>query len=138
MQVFTKTATQAPIDVVNDWYNKLPPEQQNNCEIQEADEPIEYSSNGQPSNFEAPHRTPHKTRYKIGIKQAIVKKIESQYDGLPSGQHYDYLCGNIVGSQLTSASPYLEFDDRTPDKYLFVSSLGNDGSILIDLNSIRF
>jgi hypothetical protein len=76
-------------------------------------------------------------RYEIDIKSEIAKGIVIKYGGLPSGQQYDYLCGDIVGSQFGSSNPYFEFDNRNADKYLFIGSLGNDGSVLIDLNSIR-
>ena len=138
METFTKEESQSPLDVMTERFAKLTSKQQNNCQIQSADEPIEYLRDGTRSSFESPHPTPHKTRYKIDIKPDIAQGIVDKYGGLPSGQQYDYLCGNVVGSQFTSMKPYFEFDDRNPDKYLFVGTLGNDGSVLIDLNSIRF
>jgi hypothetical protein len=138
MELFTDRGGRAPTDIMNELYAKLSSEQQKKCEIQNADEPLQYSSNGTQLDFEGPHPTPHKTRYKIGIKPEIVQGIADKYDGLPNGQQYDYLCGQAVGSPFVASEPYFEFDDRSPDRYLFVGSLGNDGSVLIDLNSIHF
>jgi hypothetical protein len=138
MELFSVKDNRTPIETMNDSYAQLTLEQQKNCQIQNADEPLQYSSNGTPLDFESPHPTPHKTRYKIDIKQEIVQGIADKYGGLPDGQQYDYLCGKVVGSPFAASTPYFEFDDRSPNKYLFVGSLGNDGSALIDLNSIRF
>jgi hypothetical protein len=138
MEAFTKQQSQSPLDIVTEQFAKLTSEQQKTCQIQSADEPIEYLPNGTQSSFESPHLTPHKTRYEIGVKPEIAQRIVDKYDGLPSDQQCDYLCGKVVGSQFRSSTPYLEFDDRSPGKYLLVGSLGNDGSVLIDLNSIRF
>jgi hypothetical protein len=138
MQVFTKQESQSSLAIMEDWFTKLSPEQQKNCEIQIADVPIEYLPNGTRSDFESPHPTPHKTRYKIDVKPEIVQEITNKFDGVPDSQEYDYLCGKVVGSPFVASTPYFEFDDRSPGKYLFVGSLGNDGSVLIDINSIRF
>jgi hypothetical protein len=138
METFTKRESQAPMDVMKEKFSELTSAQQKACQIQSADEPIEYLSNGTRSNFESPHPTPHKTRYEIAVKPEIVKGVEDKYGGLPDSQQDDYLCGKVVGSPFVASAPYFEFDDRSPDKYLFVGSLGNDGSVLIDLNSIRF
>lgn len=138
MRVFNTESVQNPYDIMQGWFAKLTPEQQKKCEIKTADLPINYLPNGKRLDFESPHPTLHKTRYKIDIKEEIVKEILDKYNGLPDGQEYNYLCGNVVGSPFVSSTPYFEFDDRSPKKYLFVGSLGNDGSVLIDLNSIRF
>jgi hypothetical protein len=138
METFAKLESQDPLDVMNETFSKLTPEQQKTCQIQSADEPIEYLPNGARSNFESPHPTPHKTRYEIAVKPEIVKGIADKYGGLPDNKQYDYLCGKTVGAPFAASTPYFEFDDRSPDKYLFVGSLGNDGSVLVDLNSIRF
>lgn len=73
----------------------------------------------------------------IGIKPSIVQGIIDKYDGIPGEPQYDYMCAHTVGSTFTSHSPYFEFDDRSPEKYLFVGSYGQDGPP-IDLNSIQF
>lgn len=138
METRIKQESQSPLDVMTEQFANLTAEQQRTCQIQSADVPIEYLPNGTRSSFESPHPTPHKTRYEIGIKQEIVQGIVDKYDGLPDSQQYDYLCGKVVGSPFAASTPYFEFDDRSPGKYLFVGSLGNDGSVLIDLNSIRF
>jgi hypothetical protein len=138
MEAFPKQASRSPLDIMTEQLGKLTPEQQKTCQIQSADVPIDHSTNGTASEIEMPHPTPHKTRYKIDIKPEIVQEIVSKYGGLPDSPKYDYLCGKVVGSPFAASTPYFEFDDRNPDKYLFVGSLGNDGSVLIDLNSIRF
>jgi hypothetical protein len=138
METRNKQESQSPLDVMTEQFAKLTSEQRKVCQIQSADLPIEYLPNGTRSNFESPHPTPHKTRYEIGIKKEIVQGIVDKYEGMPDGQQYDYLCGKDVGSPFAATTPYFEFDDRSPGKYLFVGSLGNDGSVLIDLNSIRF
>jgi hypothetical protein len=137
MEAFAKLESQEPIDVIKEKFSTLTTVQQKECQIQSADEIIEYMPNGTRLNFESPHPTPHKTRYEIVVKPEIVKGIADKYGGLPDSQQYDHLCGKVVGSPFAASPPYFEFDDRT-GKYLFVGSLGNDGSVLIDLNSIRF
>ena len=82
-----------------------------------------------------PHPTPHKTRLNIYLRKSTQNIIETN-DGIGDPK-YNFLCGNLMGSYLKSRPPYLEFDDRTPDKYLFVSSRGSDDPP-IDLNSLRF
>ena len=138
METFSKQASQSPLEIMTEQLAKLTPEQQKTCQIQPADVQIDHSSNGASSEIEMPHPTPHKTRYKIDVKPEIVQEIVSKYEGMPDSQKYDYLCGKVVGSPFAASTPYFEFDDRSPNKYLFVGSLGNDGSVLIDLNSIRF
>jgi hypothetical protein len=138
MQVFTKRSPQSPLAIMEDWFSKLTPEEQKKCEIQSVDTPIEYLPNGSRSDFETPHPTPHKIRYKIDMKPEVIKDIDNKSDGVPSGTQYDFLCGPDVGAHFTSSPPYFEFDDRSPSKYLFVGSLGNDDSVLVDLNSIGF
>jgi len=131
IQLFTKEKGADPLDVVKkEWYSKLTPEQQKACEIQNADRDSTLS--------EAPRKTAHKTRYEIDLKPEVSKEIVDKFQGLPSGREYDFLCGDVVGTYFYSAPPYFEFDDRSPDKYLFVRSFGNDGGPLIDLNSIQF
>ena len=82
-----------------------------------------------------PHPTPHKTRLNIYLRKSTQNIIEAN-DGIGDPK-YNFLCGNVMGSYLELRPPYLEFDDRTPDKYLFVSSRGQDDPP-IDLNSLRF
>ena len=87
---------------------------------------LEYFSSGalagQPMNEADPHPTPHKTRLNIYLRKSTQNIIEAN-DGIGDPK-YDFLCGNLMGSYLEARPPYLEFDDRTPDKYLFVSSRG--------------
>ena len=137
-RLFEKQESQTPLNVVNQWFARLSPEQQKSCSVQPADEPVEYLKDGSQSTIERPHRTTHKTRYRIAITAEVIQDVSNEFDGLPTGTKYDFLCGPDVGSKFTSYPPYFEFDDRSPSKYLFVSSLGNDDSILVDLNSIRF
>jgi hypothetical protein len=141
IQVLAKDSKQSPRDIIEQYYAGLTPQQQKNCEIQNEDEPLEYFSDGelagQPMNEADTHPTPHKTRFKIDLKSEVVKAIENKFDGLPEDQAYDFLCGHERGSQIEVRPAYLEFDDRTPDKYLFVSSRGQDDPP-IDLNSLRF
>ena len=141
IQVLAKDPNQSPRDIIEKYYAQLTPDQQKACEIQNGDEPLEYFSDGalagHPMNQGDPHPTPHKTRLEIDLKPEVVKAIEDKFDGLPEDQAYDFLCGPVMGSYLEARPPYLEFDDRTPDKYLFVSSRGAD-DLPIDLNSLRF
>jgi hypothetical protein len=90
---------------------------------------------GQPMNEADPHPTPHKIRLNIYLRQSTQNIIEAN-DGIGDPK-YNFLCGNLMGSYLESRPPYLEFDDRAPDKYLFVSSRGSDDPPM-DLNSLRF
>jgi hypothetical protein len=135
IQVFTKQSSQLPMDVVKEWYAKLTPKQPSQCEIQNADQPVEHFSSGEINWSENPHPIAHKTRYKIDIKPEIIQQI-MQNPG-PNDANYDYTCGHLVGTTFASHAPYFEFDDRTPDKYLMVGSYGQEGP-MIDLNSIRF
>ena len=139
IQVLPKTPNQSPRDVIEKYYEQLTPDQQKACEIQNEDQPLEYFSGGalagQPMNQGDPHPTPHKTRLNIYLRKSTQNIIEAN-DGIGDPK-YNFLCGNVMGSYLESRPPYLEFDDRTPDKYLFVSSRGQDDPP-IDLNSLRF
>ena len=90
---------------------------------------------GQPMNEADPHPTPHKTQLDIYLRKSTQNIIEAN-DGIGDPK-YDFLCGHSLGSYLEARPPYLEFDDRSPDKYLFVSSRGQDDPP-IDLNSLRF
>jgi hypothetical protein len=137
-KVLKKPDSETPLAVVDEWFAKLSPEQKALCSVQSVDEPVEYLKDGSQSTIERPHPTAHKTRYRIAITPKIVQDVGNKFGGLPTGTKYDFLCGPDVGSKFTSYPPYFEFDDRSPSKYLFVGSLGNDDSILIDLNSIRF
>ncbi len=135
IEVITKEVSQNPLDIVNQWYTQLTPEQKKVCEIQNADEPLEYFHDGRLMWTEDPHPMPHKTRYKIDIKPEISRSIFENSE--PGATEYDYLCGQLVGSKWSGHPPYFEFDDRNPDKYLFVGTYGLEGP-MIDLNSIRF
>lgn len=138
LQLFSKSPTQEPLEVVKEWYSKLTPEQQNVCEIQNPDKDLEYFPNGQLKSTEGPHPTDHKIRYKIDVKQAVLDEIFAQYDGDPGGSpERDYMCGLQLGTTWGAYPPYFEFDDRTPNKYLLVGTFGVDGPS-IDLNSLRF
>jgi hypothetical protein len=138
IQPFTKEINKSPTEVVKEWYAKLTSDQKRTCEIQSADEPLQYFKDGRLMVTEDPHPTSHKTRYKIDVKREISKQIWDKYGGTPgSGSGYDYLCGHLVGTTWSGHPPYFEFDDRSPGKYLFVGSYGFDGPS-IDLNSIRF
>lgn len=138
IQVYDKQESEIPLDVLKEWYVKLTPEQQRKCEIQEADEPLQYFSDGRLMVTEDPHPTKHKTRYKIDIRPEVVKQIWDQYDGDPGGgEGRDYMCGRLVGTAWGSHTPYFEFDDRSLDKYLLIGTYGQEGPF-IDLNSIRF
>ena len=75
-------------------------------------------------------------RYKIAVNQKLFDAIYAKH-GDAVGSSYDYLCGHLVGAQCAARSPYFEFDDRSPRKYLFVGSLGADDPP-IDLNSMQF
>lgn len=136
LQIFPKDPLQKPLDTVREWYTKLTPEEQRVCEIQDADEPFQFFTDGRLMVTEDPHPTPHKTRYKIYIKPDIEKEIVDKYGGYLVDGH-DYMCGHLVGTTWSGHPPYFEFDDRNPGKYLFVGSYGFDGPP-IDLNSIRF
>jgi hypothetical protein len=106
METFAKQESQGPLDVMNEAFSKLTPDQQKTCQIQSADEPIEYFPNGARSNFESPHPTPYKTRYEIAVKPEIVKGIADKYSGLPDTQQYDYLCGKTVGAPFAASTLY--------------------------------
>lgn len=137
MELFTKDKNLSSLDVVKkEWYEKLTPEQQSKCEIQNADRPILYLATGASYWTEEPHPMIHKVRYKIDLKPEVAQGIMEKNGHMP-GSQYNFLCGETVGSHFSSHPPYFEFDDRSPDKYLFVRSFGFDGP-LIDLNSIRF
>jgi hypothetical protein len=116
---------------LNEWYAKLTPEQQKNCEIQNADTQLDEYTEAEANP------TPHKIRYEIQIRKEILNKIFSEHDGIPSGQEYDYICGSLVGSRFTTHPHTFEFDDRSPDKYLNIGSYAQDVPP-IDLDSIRF
>jgi hypothetical protein len=138
IELFTKDSTQEPLSVVNEWYAKLTSEQQHTCEIQNADQspPLLYEEKSYVN--ENPYPTSHKKRYKIAIKPEIIKQIWDEYGGDPGGgAERDYMCGHLVGTTWGGHPPYCEFDDRSPDKYLFVGAYGDEGP-MIDLNSIRF
>jgi hypothetical protein len=135
LQLFTKSSSESSLEVLNDWYAKLTPDEQKVCEVQDADEPIDHFSDGRADWTENPHPMPHKTRYKIDIKPEIAQKIMQNSE--PADQKYDYMCGHLVGTTFASHPPYFEFDDRDPTKYLLVGAYGQEGP-LIDLNSIQF
>ena len=145
IELFNKAKSETPYDVVKkEYYDKLTPAGQPNCEIRNADRPLEYfkavQGKGKAMNEAEPNPTPHKTRYEIAIKsstlQAILDKTNGDNPGSNAG--YDYLCGNVVGSKFESFPPYFEFDDRSPDKYLFLHSYGLEFDEIIDLDSITF
>ncbi len=135
IHVFTKSASQSPIEAVGEWYAKLTPEQRTVCEIQSADEPLQHFHDGRLMWTEDPHPMPHKTRYKIDIKPDVRQGIFQNTE--PGETRYDYMCGHVVGTTFAGHAPDLEFDDRSPDKYLFIGSYGHEGP-MIDLNSIQF
>jgi hypothetical protein len=135
IQVFDKTASENPLDVVKGWYAELTSDQQKVCTIQNADEPVDHFSNGTINWTEDPHPEQHKTRYKIDIKPEISQQIMANSE--PGDPKYDYMCGHLVGTTFSGHPPYFEFDDRSPDKYLMVGTYGPEGPLL-DLNSIRF
>ncbi|WP_456680200.1 hypothetical protein [Bradyrhizobium sp. USDA 3311] len=121
IKVFSKNATDAPIDVVREWYAKLTQAQQKDCDIQAVDVPVTYFPDGTPNFHERPNPTEHKTRYTIDIKPQVYRTISEKNGGDPgSGSGYDYLCGHEVGATWNAYPPYFEFDDRTPNKYLLV------------------
>jgi hypothetical protein len=139
IKVLEKDPNQSPRDIIEKYYAEITPDQQKACEIQNEDEPLEYFSDGalagQPMNEADPHPTPHKTRLIIYLRKSTQDTIMAN-DGIGDPK-YNFLCGRVMGSYLESRPPYLEFDDRTPDKYLFVSARGQDDPP-IDLNSLRF
>jgi hypothetical protein len=135
LQLFTKYSSESPLDILKEWYAKLTSDEQTNCEIQSADEPIDRFSDGRVDWTENPHPISHKTRYKIDIKPEIAKKIMRNSE--PADPKYDYMCGQLVGTTFGSHPPYFEFDDRDPSKYLLIGAYGQEGP-LIDLNSIQF
>lgn len=137
IQLFTIENIQQHLDVVKEWYAKLTPEQQDMCEIKNADLAMVYFPNGEPISPGKPHPTPDKIRYQISPKNETIQNMLNKYQGLYGAPEFDYICGHIVGSRLTSPPPYFEFDDRSPEKYLFIGSYGQDGPS-IDLNSIKF
>ena len=63
LRLFQKKASQAPADIVKEWYAKLTLEQQTVCEIQNADEPLSYFSDGRLLWTEEPHPSAHKMIY---------------------------------------------------------------------------
>ena len=139
IQVLSKDPSQSPRDIIEKYYARLTSDQRKACEIQNEDQPLEYFSSGalagQTMNEADPHPTPHKIRLNIYLRKSTQNIIEAN-DGIGDPK-YNFLCGNLMGSYLEARPPYLEFDDRTPDKYLFVSSRGADNPP-IDLNSVRF
>jgi hypothetical protein len=138
LQVFGKDAARKPSDVMQEWYAKLTPEQQQKCSVQHADEPVDHLPDGKLLWTENPHPIAHKTRYKIAIRPEIIKQISDEYGGDPGdAPDRDYLCGRIVGTTWSGHPPYFEFDDRSPSKYLLVGTYGLEGPP-IDLNSLRF
>lgn len=46
LQIFGKDAAQKPLDVMQEWYAKLTPEQQQKCSAQDADEPVDHLPDG--------------------------------------------------------------------------------------------
>jgi hypothetical protein len=139
IELFTKTKSETPYDVVKkEYYDKLTPEEQQNCEIRDAEHTLEYfkagENKGKAENEAEPNPMPHKTRYEIALKPSAFQKILDENNGGDpgSGAGYDYLRGDVVGST------YFEFDDRSPDKYLFVHSYGLEFDEMIDLDSIAF
>jgi hypothetical protein len=42
VQLFTKSNNESSLDVRQEWYVKLTPDEQKICEIQSADEPIDH------------------------------------------------------------------------------------------------
>ena len=138
IQLSAKDPSREPLDVVNEWYAKLRSEKKQKGEVQNADEPLQYFHDGRLMWTEDPHPAPHKIRYKIDVKAEIMQQILHEYSGDPGGgEGRDYICGSLVGTTWGGHPPYFEFDDRSPDKYLFIGSYGFEGP-LIDLNSIRF
>ena len=137
IQILPKNSKETPQEVMEKWFSDLTEEQQQNCNIQNGDEPIRQFVNGASYWTEEPHAVPHKQRFKIVVKQEIVDEIINKYSGIPDDSKFDFMCGHIVGSEFTTYSPYFEFDDRSPEKYLFVGARGQDAQA-IDLNSIRF
>ncbi len=137
-KVYEKEESRTPLAIMDEWYAKLSPDQKKLCSVQPVDEPVEYFKDGSQSTIERPHPTAHKTRYGIAITPQVIQDVSNKFGGLPTGTKYDFLCGPDVGSKFISYPPYFEFDDRSPSKYLFVGTLGNDDSVLVDLNSIRF
>jgi hypothetical protein len=135
IELFTKNPSEDPQNIVREkWFNKLTPQQQMDCEIQNADMRGSFDD----YQMEGPYKTGHKTRYMIETKSEVIESILKKFEGLPDNPLYDYLCGNIVGSTLETYSPYFEFDDRSPDAYLFIQRGWNDEGPPIDLNTIRF
>lgn len=132
MEVLSKNPNQTPPQIMEQWLNKLNAKQKNDCSIQDANR-IQDQYSG-----EAPYKVDHKERYEIYPKSELIKSIIDKLDGLPGDSAYDYLCGKEVGSGFEFSSPYFEFDDRSPSKYLFVHLSWNDQGPNIDLNTIRF
>jgi hypothetical protein len=136
---FDKDTARAPLDVVQDWYAKLTPEQQKVCSIQDADRPIRYLKDGTPIVWEEPHPTEHKTRYKINVRPEVYQAIWDEYEGDPGGSpERDYMCGHEVGNPWGGRSPYFEFDDRSPGNYVQVGAYGEGDEPFIDLNTLQF
>jgi hypothetical protein len=135
LQVFTKSVNESPMDVMQGLYAQLSPAEQTLCDIQDADEPVERFSDGRVHWTENPHPTFHKTRLKIDVNEVTRQEIMRKSE--PGDTKYDYMCGHDVGTTLAEHSPYYEFDDRSPNKYLMVGSYGQEGP-MIDLNSIHF
>lgn len=119
IELLSKEASTEPLEEVKSWYEKLAPEQKENCEIK--------------------RMTPvaHKVRYTISVREEVLSGITQNLTELPGKKQYDYLCGLVVGAPLTSHQPYFEFDERSVEKYIFVSSYGQDEPP-IDFETIRF
>jgi len=113
IELFNKAKSETPYDVVKkEYYDKLTPAEQQNCEIRNADRPLEYFKAGQGKgkamNEAEPNPTPHKTRYEIEIKSSVLQAILDKNNGDNPGSNagYGYLCGNLVGSKFESFPPY--------------------------------
>ena len=133
MEILNKDPSHTPLQVMQQqWFDKLNSKQKTDCSIQDANQ-IQSKYSG-----EAPYNVDHKIRYNISVKPEVKKSIMDKFNGIPTDSAYDYLCGNTVGSLFDASSPYFEFDNRSPSKYLFVHLSWNDEGPNIDLNTIRF
>lgn len=128
--LFSKPKEESPIDVVNSWFEKLSQEQKQRCEVFQV--PMDKSDTHNSAQLR------FKSRFKIDIKKSIVDQATQNGEHMPLTDELDFACGADIGSNFNASRPYFEFDSRSPAKYLLVSSLGNDGSVVVDLDTIRF
>lgn len=133
IEILDKEASKEPFELLREsYFNKLNQRQTEQCEIREIGTTKENTMRKDLK------KDIHKTRYEIVPKKEVVKILIDKYDGLAPNSEQDYICGKLVGSPLDVSSPYFEFDDRSPSKYLFIHLTWNDDGPNIDLSSFKF